>query len=135
MSVRPQVQLQLPLSSPIQIEPPAYCTPAPFSVFQPPVRADQNEPMKPSPTVKESERPLQKETNRPLMKLVTPTSIFDMHITFRNVISSMPSLRFVLGCLEAVSRKQTNVDELLRFIRIFGHRAQKKLDKQPPVGC
>lgn len=78
-----------------------------------------------SPITRKSGRPLQKETDGPFTKPVSFRSFLQTLIPLRSILSSMPTLRYVLGSLGVATRGQTNVEEGLRTIAGFGRRIRK----------
>lgn len=118
--VIPRLQSQLPSSSSIQIELLAACTPVPLIGSQRPMHADRNELMKPSRTSREPKSPLQNETSSLFIEPASYTSFYQMRIPFRDPLSFMPNLRYILEGLRAANYGQTSVDELLHTITGYG---------------
>lgn len=84
-------------------------------VSPPLTQVDRNELIKPSPTPTESSRPLHRRTSRPFVDPVFLTTFLQMRISLSNLLSSTPSLGYILGSYGAANSKLIIFNEILSF--------------------
>lgn len=108
----------------MQAKLPADRPPALFPTLQPPMQTFQNKVMEPLRTARESGSALQKRTIRPFHQNLFLSSFLHTHIPFRNLVSFMPTLRYILSGLWGSKPRKTSFYEPLSTNTDFGRRTQ-----------